>query len=98
MPLLLNNIETLNRNIRKQATHQILVNDQMINDPVIIANKFNDYFAHIGSTLADKIPPAPHFNNYLNNPVESQFSFHTITENKVSITINELKKQNPLWI
>ena len=65
----------------------------MIHDPVIITNKFSNYFAHIGSTLADKIPPAPHFKNYLNNPVESQFSFHTITENKVSNTINKLKSK-----
>ena len=65
----------------------------MINDLVVIANKLNDYFTHIGSTLADKIPPAPHFNNYLNNPVESQFLFHTITENKVSDTINKLKNK-----
>ena len=57
----------------------------MISDPMTIANKFNEYFAHIGSTLADKIPAASHFNNYLNNPVEENFSFKTITENKVSI-------------
>ena len=43
--------------------------------------------------IADKIPPAPHFNNYLNNPVESKFSFHTITENKVSSIINKLKNK-----
>ena len=60
-----------------------------------IANKFNEYFAHIGSrsTLADKIPAAPHFNNYLNNPVETKFSFQTITENKVSNIINKLKNK-----
>ena len=65
----------------------------MLSDPLVIANTFNEYFAHIGSTLADKIPPAPHFNNYLNNPVESKFFFHTITENKVSSIINKLKNK-----
>ena len=65
----------------------------MLNDPLVIANKFNEYFAHIGSTLADKIPPAPQFNNYLNNPVESKFSFHAITENKVSSIINKIKNK-----
>ena len=85
--------ETLNRNLRKQSTNEFLVDDQMLSDPLVIANKFNEYFAHIGSTLADKIPPAPHFNNYLNNPVESKFSFHTITENKVSSIINKLKNK-----
>ena len=61
--------ETLNRNLRKQSTYEFLVDDQMISNPMTIANKFNEYFAHIDSTLADKIPAAPHFNNYLNNPV-----------------------------
>ena len=69
--------ETLNRNLKKQSTHEFLINDEMISDPIIIANKFNQYFAHIGSTLADKVPAAPHFNSYLSNPVDSVFSFHT---------------------
>ena len=85
--------ETLNRNLRKQSTYEFLVDDQMISNPVTIANKFNEYFAHIGSALADKIPAAPHFNNYLNNPVETKFSFQTITENKVSNIINKLKNK-----
>ena len=85
--------ETLNRNLRKQSTYEFLVDDQMISNPVTIANKFNQYFAHIGSALADKIPAAPHFNNYLNNPVETKFSFQTITENKVSNIINKLKNK-----
>ena len=85
--------ETLNRNLRKQSTNEFLVDAQMLSDPLVIVNKFNGYFAHIGCTLADKIPPAPHFNNYLNNPVESKFSFYTITENKVSSIINKLKNK-----
>ena len=65
----------------------------MISDPLVIANKFNEYFAQIGSNLSDKIPAAPHFNNLLNNAVESKFLFHTITENKVSSIINKLKNK-----
>ena len=65
----------------------------MISDPIIIANKFNQYFAHIGSTLADKIPSAPHFNSYLSNPVDSVFSFHTVTEENISHIINKLKNK-----
>ena len=72
--------ETLNRNLKKQSTHEFLINDEMISDPIIIANKFNQYFAHIGSTLADKIPAAPHFISYLSNPVDSVFSFHTVNQ------------------
>ena len=35
--------ETLNRNLKKQSTHEFLINDEMISDPIIIANKFNQY-------------------------------------------------------
>ena len=65
----------------------------MISDTLVIANKFNEYFDHIGSNLADKILAATHFNNYLNNSVESKFSFHTIRENKVSNIINKVKNK-----
>ena len=70
--------ETLNRNLRKQSTNEFLVDDPILSDPLVIANK---------------MPPAPHLNNYLNNPVESKFSFHTITKNKVSSIINKLKNK-----
>ena len=85
--------ETLNRNLKKQSTHEFLINDEMISDPIIIANKFNQYFAHIGSTLADKIPSTPHFNSYLSNPIDSVFSFHTVTEENISYIINKLKNK-----
>ena len=65
----------------------------MISDPMTIANKCNEYFAHIGSTLADKIPAAPHFNNYFNTPMESKFSFQRITKNKVPSIIKKLKNK-----
>ena len=65
----------------------------MISNPMTIANKCNEYFAHIGSTLADKIYAASHFNNYLNNSVETNVSFQTITENKVLIIINKIKNK-----
>ena len=49
-------------------------------------------FTHICSTLADKIPAAPHFYNYLNNPLETKFFFQTITENKILNIINKKLK------
>ena len=85
--------ETLNRNLKKQSTHEFVINDEMISDPIIIVNKFNQYFAHIGSILADKIQAAPHVNSYLSNPVDSVFSFHTVTDVNISHIINKLKNK-----
>ena len=86
--------ETINKNLRKQSTNEFLVDDQMISGRLVIANKFNEYFAHIGSNIADKIPAAPHFINYLNNSVESKFSFHTITETKFQALSINLKTKS----
>ena len=41
----------------------------------------------------DKLPAAPHFNNYLYNSVESKFSLPTIIEKQVSSIINKLKNK-----
>ena len=79
--------------IPNQIDTHVHVHDEMISDPIIIANKFNQYFAHIGSTLANKIPSSPHFNSYLSNPVDSVFSFHTVTEENISHIINKLKNK-----
>ena len=76
--------ETLNRNVKKQPTHEFLVDNRMTTDPVIIANKFNEYFINIGNSLADKIPKAEPFHSYLNHPTNYVFTFQPITEVKIS--------------
>ena len=76
--------ETLNRNIRKQSTHEFSFNNKTTSDPEVIANEFNQYFANIRSKLAENIPAAPHFDSYLNNPAETVFSFSLISEHNIS--------------
>ena len=49
----------------------------MTTDPVIIANKFNEYFINIGNSLADKIPAAEPFHSYLNHPTNCVFYVST---------------------
>ena len=46
--------ETLNRNIRKQSTHEFSLNNKTTSDPEVIANECNQYFANIGSNLLKK--------------------------------------------
>ena len=74
--------ETLNRNVKKQPIHEILVDNIMTTDPVFIANKFNKYFINIGNSLAVKIPTAEPFH-----------SFPPITEGKISEIISSLKNK-----
>ena len=86
--------ETLNRNIRKQSTHEFSLNNKTTSDPEVIANEFNKYFANIGSKLAENIPAAPRFDSYLNNPAETVFSFNLISEHNISNIIKKLKNKS----
>ena len=86
--------ETLNRNIRKQSTHEFSLNNKTTSDPEVIANEFNQYFANLGSKLAEHIPAAPRFDSYLNNPAETVFSFNLISEHNISNVIKKLKKKS----
>ena len=86
--------ETLNRNVKKQPIHEFLVDNIMTTDPVIIANKFNEYFINIGNSLADKIPTAEPFHSYLDHPTNCVFSFQPITEGKISEIIGSLKNKS----
>ena len=55
--------ETLSRNTKKQ---EFSINHELVSDPEVIANSFNEYFVSIG-----KIQPAQHFSSYLNVPSET---------------------------
>ena len=66
----------------------------MTTDPVIIANKFNEYFINISNNLADKIPMAEPFYSYLNHPTNCVFTFQPITEVKISEIIGNLKNKS----
>ena len=76
--------------MKKQPIHDFLV-DNIMTDPVIIANKFNEYYINIGNSLADKIPTAEPFHSYLDHPTNCVFSFQPITEGKISEIIGSLK-------
>ena len=43
----------------KPVVKEILSNDQIVNDPIDIANKFNEFFINVGPNLASKIPSVP---------------------------------------
>ena len=74
--------ETLNRNVKKQPTHEFLVDNIMTTDPVIIANKFNEYFINIDNSLADKIPMAEPFHSYLNHSTNCVLRFNLLPKSK----------------
>ena len=84
--------ETLSRHTKEQIRQEFSINNQLVSDPEVIANSFNEYFAGIGRKLAEKIRPAQHFSSYLNVRSESVFNFVPVTEQNISDIIKNLKK------
>ena len=58
----------------------------IIDDPIDIANKFNDYFVKIGPNLANQINVNDHetFEKFLSGSYQSSFSVDVITESELS--------------
>ena len=86
--------ETLSRNTKKQIRQEFSINNQLVSDPEVIANSFNEYFVSIGRKLAEKIQPAQHFSSYLNVRSESVFKFVPVTEQNISDIIKNLKNKS----
>ena len=77
--------EILNRDRKSdQFPTHIVINDNKISDEQEIADHFNNYFASIGETFADKIPKSKYsYEKYLNNTILSSCSFQTIEQGTV---------------
>ena len=67
----------------ENITKTFEIDGNFTNDPVQIAEGFNNFFGKIGPELANQIPSDPNpnssFKDYLGNPVESEFSLRNIT-------------------
>lgn len=87
--------DTLNRKIEKKCTQDFLINDQLVSDPEVIVNNFNEYFVSVGKNLASKIPPSQHFSTYLKTPAPAHgtFKFDPISEQDISNIIHKLKNK-----
>ena len=84
----------------KQFPKYFLIDDISISDHIEIADKFNEYFTMIGPNLARSItqPPGKSFKDYLNSPVNKNFTFRNVNEEIVIKTINEIKSKSSYGI
>ena len=90
--------QTINNLIKSKETDNdkkasIIIDDIELFDENEIADKFNNFFVHIGSNLANNIncPPNRSFHDYLRNHTEFQFNFVNVSEESVTKIIKELK-------
>ena len=86
--------EILNKsNKKKNQIVQIVVDGNIIQDKELMANKFNDFFANIGSKLASTIDTTNKkpFNSYLNKMITTSFVFNLLTPEETNKIIKSLK-------
>ena len=82
----------INRSKWTNISDAIIDNSRDITDKHIIANKFNSYFANIGSNLASKIKPVKSNNcDYLTGNFSNSMFLTTVTEIEIFDIINSLK-------
>ena len=86
--------EILNRN--KKSTEfpkYFLINGSKITNAKLIADNFNAFFANVGPNLSKNIKLSCNksIQHFLTMPVNTSFSFHTISESDVLKVIQELK-------
>lgn len=84
---------------RQDSNHNVIplvINGVTIDDPLMIANNFNNYFASIGPNMANNIPTANcHYSNYLKNSSLNSMFIPPATENEITDIISNLKITKP---
>ena len=85
--------EIINKNkSRSELPSDFLKEDNMISDPLEIANYLNEYFVNIGPNLAKKIPESPvNFKSYLDERNCNSIFLDAILESEVAKEISQLK-------
>ena len=91
----LNKILHKNANI-KQFPEYFKVDGDNISDKQTIADRFNNFFATIGSNMSPNLPTSEQlsFMQYLKRENNSSFSFHQTTPKEIEKTISKLQTKN----
>ena len=86
--------EVINKTKNKHDfPNHFLIDDVNVSDPLMIANKFNEFFVNIGPKLADGIisPLNTNFKDYLTSECNTSFKFSLATNDQTLKAIDSLK-------
>jgi hypothetical protein len=81
---------------KKNFPRYFLIDEKEIDDPHVIACRFNDFFINVGPNLARKIVP-PHnlsFNDFLDNEHKTSFKFNQVDKCEVMKIIDTLQSKS----
>ena len=70
-----------NKSKKSNIIDKIKIDNNIISDPQLIANLFNDHFAYVGTKVADSIPPTnKNFSEYLPPPSPQSIFLRPVNE------------------
>ena len=80
-----------NKSKKSNMIDKIKVENNIISDPQLIANLFNDHFAEVGTKVADSIPPTnKDFSEYLPPPSPQSIFLRPVNELEIRETIQQM--------
>ena len=84
--------EALHQNGLKQLTTALQIDNKLVDDPTVIANTFNNYFATIGQKMADDIPiSSSSYHKYLKVENSNSIFITPTTESEIQDILSNLK-------
>ena len=84
--------KVLRSNKNSEPTKEISHNGEIIEDPAVMAELFNNYFVQIGTKLSENIPePDRSFTSFLKNPNPQSIFLTPILEHEIKDIVNILK-------
>ncbi len=92
---LINKIITTRSN--RSSSFTLKINNNLIQDPKIIANHFGEFYQNVGPSLAKNIPEtASNYKDFLSDPITKNFNLDLTNETEVYETIMSLKKKKSM--
>ena len=74
------------------------VNSTEIDDPLIISNRFNEYFVNIGNNLANKIKMQPNsYEKYLGGTFQESMFLSPVTKEEINSIISTFSDTASGW-
>ena len=88
----------INKRKYRQCCTEFVSNGDALEDGKLIANKFNDFFVNVGSSLAKIIPLSPkNPTDYVMQNIDTIFNINPVTEDGIIKTMGQFKASADGW-
>jgi hypothetical protein len=94
---IIRNVIGKEKNKRNDIPEFFKANNEILKDPVDIANGFNSFFSEIGPQLASEIPPSKrHFSSFLGDRNDTELKFSSVSELQILKFVKLMKPKRSL--